>query len=124
MYITNSKFIKDNEIQGYYKFHRNNLIILKNQQKKSTILTAGPSISEREKFYAYDAAESGWNSKWSQYLSKFENLFSDKIGRKYSIATSSCTGAMHCINVFEYGKGDEVIVPDITWVSTASLYNP
>ena len=29
-----------------------------------------------------------------QYLSKFEKLFSDKIGRKYSIATSSCTGAM------------------------------
>lgn len=88
----------------------------------NSILTAGPSISEIEKFNVYDAAENGWNKNWSTYLKKFEKKFSAKIKRKYCIATSSCTGALQiALMALEIGPGDEVIVPDITWVSTASV---
>ena len=38
---------------------------------KEMILTAGPSISAKESSYAFDAAEKGWNSQWSKYLTKF-----------------------------------------------------
>ena len=84
------------------------------------ILTAGPSISQKEYVYAYDAVENGWNSNWSGYLSKFESEFAKYIGVKYAIATSSCTGALQiALMALDIGPGDEVIVPDQTWVATA-----
>jgi perosamine synthetase len=90
-------------------------------RKEKLILTAGPSISSREKVYSADAAENGWNSNWSKYLTAFEKEFAKYIGVKYAISTSSCTGAMHiALMALGIGKGDEVIVPDITWVSTAN----
>ncbi len=86
------------------------------------ILTAGPSISEMEKYNVYDAVENGWNKNWSNYIKKFETKFSTTIKRKYCIATSSCTGALQiALMALNIGRGDEVIVPDITWVSTASV---
>lgn len=88
---------------------------------KQLILTAGPSISSREAFYAWDAARNGWNQHWSGYLSRFESAFAEYIGVKYAIATSSCTGALHiALAALGIGPGDEVIVPDTTWVATAN----
>lgn len=87
----------------------------------SLILTAGPSISQKESFYAYDAAKNGWNSSWSKYLTKFENSFAEFVGSKYAISTSSCTGALQiALMALDIGPGDEVIVPDETWVASAN----
>jgi perosamine synthetase len=87
----------------------------------SLILTAGPSISQKESFYAYDAAKNGWNSQWSKYLTKFENTFAEFVGAKYAISTSSCTGALQiALMALDIGPGDEVIVPDETWVASAN----
>jgi perosamine synthetase len=84
------------------------------------ILTAGPSISAMEASFAFEAASTGWNSEWSGYLSKFEDEFAEYVGVDYAIATSSCTGALHiALMALEIGPGDEVIVPDQTWVATA-----
>ena len=86
------------------------------------ILTAGPSIGSKEKFYSSDATINGWNNEWNKYLKKFENSFAEYIDVKYAIATSSCTGAMQlALMALDIGEGDEVIVPDITWVSTANV---
>lgn len=88
---------------------------------ENLILTAGPSISQREKVYVDDAVINGWNNEWSKYLNTFEKEFADYIGVKYAMATSSCTGAMHiALMSLGLGEGDEVIVPDITWVATAN----
>ena len=85
------------------------------------ILTAGPYISAREASYALDAARFGWNDQWSRYLKRFEHEFAEYLGVKHAIATSSCTGALHLSLVaLGIGPGDEVIVPDITWVATAN----
>ena len=54
-------------------------------------------------------------------ITRFEQLFSKQINRKYCSTTSSCTGAMHIALLALGIKGDEVIVPDITWVATASV---
>ena len=88
---------------------------------KDLILTAGPSISSREAFYSYDAALNGWNRNWSKYLTTLENKFAEYIGVKHALATSSCTGALQiALMSLGIGKGDEVIVPDQTWVATAA----
>lgn len=88
---------------------------------KSLILTAGPSISAREAVYSFNAASYGWNSSWSRYLTAFEKQFADYVGVKYAMATSSCTGALQiALMALDVGPGDEVIVPDQTWVATAN----
>ena len=88
------------------------------------ILTAGPSISAIETSYACDAARYGWNHQWSKYLNELEEFFCDYIGVKHALATSCCTGAMHmALLALGIGPGDEVIVPDITWVATAQVVN-
>lgn len=87
----------------------------------SMILTAGPSICSREGVYSFDAALNGWNGEWSKYLTKFEKDFAHYVGAKYALATSSCTGALQiALMALDIGPGDEVIVPDETWVATAN----
>ena len=85
------------------------------------ILTAGPLVSHFENIYCIDAVNNGWNNEWSKYLDKFESDFANFIGSKYALATSSCTGALY-LSLLACGikEGDEVIVPELTWVATAS----
>lgn len=89
---------------------------------KRMILTAGPSISEREIQYVMDAVKNGWNERWDNYLKRFEQSFARYVGTEYALATSSCTGAMHlALLALDIKKGDEVIIPDMGWVATASV---
>jgi perosamine synthetase len=85
------------------------------------ILTAGPSISNRELTFVSDATMSGWNYHHSDYLNKFQDEFAEYVGAKFAIPTSSCTGALHLsLLALGIGPGDEVIIPEVTWVATAS----
>ncbi|MDA0771775.1 MAG: GNAT family N-acetyltransferase [Cyanobacteria bacterium] len=85
------------------------------------ILTAGPHIDYREVNYAADAALNGWNHHHSDYLRDFENLFKKYIGVDHGFATSSCTGALHLALLAKgIGPGDEVLVPETSWIATAA----
>lgn len=85
------------------------------------ILTAGPLIGPQERSFAFSAAAYGWNNQHSDFLNKFEQQFAEYVGAKYAMATSSCTGALHLsLLTAGIGPGDEVIVPEISWVATAS----
>src|ERR1051326_69592 len=85
------------------------------------ILTAGPSITAKEIGYVTDAVTNGWNENWSGYIDRFEKAFADYLGVKHALATSSCTGALHlALAGLDIKPGDEVIVPEITWIATAS----
>ena len=87
---------------------------------KELILTAGPAISEKENFNAFLASKYGWNKKYNGFISDLENKFAKYIGVKYALATSSCTGALHiALTALGLSKGDEVIVPDVSWIATA-----
>lgn len=89
---------------------------------KKPILTAGPSITQKEIDYVNDAVRNGWNEHWGDYIHKFEESFAQYIGVKHALCTSSCTGALHLALVaLGIGEGDEVIVPDISWIATASV---
>lgn len=85
------------------------------------ILTAGPSITDKEIEYGIDAIKNGWNLQHSDYIKKFEDKFGSYVGTRHAVATSSCTGAMHLAMVaLGYGPGDEIIIPEITWIATAA----
>ncbi len=88
---------------------------------KPNIPYTRPSITNLEIGYATDAAANGWGSNCYDYLHKFEAAFADHLGVKHAIATSSCTGALHMgLAAMGIGPGDEVIVPDTTWVATVA----
>ncbi len=89
--------------------------------KEKMILTAGPSISEKEVEYVLDAVKNGWNQSWNKYIKEFEKRFAEYTGVKYAMATSSATGALH-LSLLALGvkPGDEVILPDLCWVASAS----
>jgi perosamine synthetase len=89
--------------------------------EQSLIRTAGPSITQREIDYVTDAVKNGWNANWNGYLGRFEKAMSDYLGIRHAMTTSSCTGALHlAVASLGIGSGDEVIVPDLSWVATAS----
>ena len=80
-----------------------------------------PSITELEIQYAVDAATNGWGENCYNYITKFERQFKNFAGVKHTIATSSCTGAMHMgLAALGVGPGDEVIMADINWVATVA----
>jgi perosamine synthetase len=82
---------------------------------------AKPSITEREIKYACDAAANGWGIRCYDYLEKFERTFASYLDTPFSIATSSCTGALHiAIRSLSIGHGDEVIVPEVTWIGSVA----
>jgi len=113
--ITNF-FIFTNFNKNIFQIEKKKLI-----KKNEKILTAGPLVTNYEKIFVQDAAENGWNENSSKYIKNFESEFRSMIDCKYSIATSSCTGSLYLsLLAAGIGKGDEVIVPEITWVATAS----
>lgn len=59
-------------------------------------------------------------------VAEFENEWSKYIGTKMSIAMNSATAALHlALTAFKFKKGKKVLVPSITFISTATaaLYN-
>jgi perosamine synthetase len=51
---------------------------------------------------------------------KFEEEFKKRVGAKYAYAVSSGTAALHTAYTTTLKPGDEVIVPDFTFIATAS----
>lgn len=85
------------------------------------IPSAGPSVSKREVQLVADAARIGWYENRNNYLEKFIKKYSSLTRRRYVLPTAHCTDALHlALKALRIGKGDEVIVPDITWIAPAA----
>ncbi len=85
------------------------------------IPVAGPSITQREIDYVTDAATNCWYGAANKYHDRFESTFARYIGVTYSVALPSCTSAIHLsLAALGIGPGDEVIVPDVTWIASAA----
>lgn len=68
-----------------------------------------------------DAVKSNWISSKGKYIPQFEKRFSSYIGRKYGISSSNGTTALHiALLALGIGKGDEVIVPSLTYVANSN----
>jgi len=78
-------------------------------------------IGEEELRAVQRPLESGWVVQ-GRYVAEFEEKFSHFTGARNSVATTSCTTALHVV-VAALGlqAGDEVIVPGYTWISTANV---
>lgn len=82
---------------------------------------AGPWITEKEIAYVTEAAAEGWYERAGFYAQRFEQAFAKYLGVKHAIAVPHCTSAIHlALASLGIGPGDEVIVPEITWIASAA----
>jgi perosamine synthetase len=85
------------------------------------IPSAGPSITHFEIDLVTQAIKDGWGARMNFYIDQFREEFSRYVGVKNVLVTSHCTDAIHlAMLALEIGPGDEVIVPDLTWVASVS----
>jgi perosamine synthetase len=87
----------------------------------SFIPISKPFIGDREKELVLDALNSGWVSSIGKYIDEFEAGFARYCGTEYALAVSNGTAGLHlALAALNLQPGDEVIVPDLTFVATAN----
>lgn len=71
--------------------------------------------------YITECVTSGWISSLGPFVKRFEESVRAVCGVKHAVATSNGTTALHlALASLGIGRGDEVIVPDLTFVATAN----
>lgn len=79
------------------------------------------SLSGRELEYVTDAVESGWVSSLGTYVTRFENEFASFCGVEHALCVANGTVALHlALHALGVGAGDEVIVPDLSFIATCN----
>ncbi len=82
---------------------------------------AGPWITQKEIDYVAEAARTAWYADANTYQRRFEQAFAETLGVTCAVALPSCTAGLHlALLALGIGPGDEVIVPDITWIATSA----
>ncbi len=77
-----------------------------------------PLFIGNEARYLQQCIESGWISSEGPFVRRFEEQFSQRIGRKFGVAVSNGTAAIDiAIETLGIGPGDEVILPSFTIIS-------
>ncbi|WHZ15588.1 MAG: DegT/DnrJ/EryC1/StrS aminotransferase [Nitrospira sp.] len=80
-----------------------------------------PVFGEPESRALLQPIDTGWVVQ-GPFVRRFEEHFSAFTGARHSIATTSCTTALHlAVVALGVQPGDEVIVPAFTWVATANV---
>jgi perosamine synthetase len=85
------------------------------------IPVAGPWITEKEIAYVTDAVKTAWYGEANTYQRRFEDAFKAYVSRGHAMALPSATSGIHlALAASGIGPGDEVIVPDATWIATSA----
>ena len=80
-----------------------------------------PWLPESARGYVLDCLDSGWISSLGLYVPRFEEELARFCEARHAVATANGTVALHlALAVLGIGPGDEVLVPDLTFVATAN----
>ncbi|MDB0053306.1 DegT/DnrJ/EryC1/StrS family aminotransferase [Alphaproteobacteria bacterium] len=80
-----------------------------------------PKLSGNEKRYVNECLDTTWISSKGKFISKFEEKFSKFLNVDYSTSVSNGTVALHlALATLGIGKGDEVIVPTLTYIASVN----
>jgi dTDP-4-amino-4,6-dideoxygalactose transaminase len=82
-----------------------------------------PSIVGNESRYMAEALAAGQISGDGQFTRRCQDFLKEELGVEAALLTTSCTHALEMAALLlEIAPGDEVIVPDFTFVSTANAF--
>jgi len=88
---------------------------------RKKIPVAGPWVTDKEVAYVADAAANAWYENANSFNHRFEALFAEYCGTEFAISLPHCTSAIHLsLLALSIGPGDEVILPDATWIASAA----
>ncbi|MCX6808602.1 MAG: DegT/DnrJ/EryC1/StrS family aminotransferase [Candidatus Berkelbacteria bacterium] len=78
-----------------------------------------PLLDGKEKEYLVKCIETGWISSEGPFVKEFEEKFAIRVDRKFGIAVCNGTAAIDAaVTALDLGKGDEVIMPTFTIISS------
>lgn len=85
------------------------------------IPVAAPALIGRERDYVLECLDSSWISSSGRFIGDFERAFADYCGARHAITVNNGTTALHlALAGLGIGPGDEVVVPDLTYIATAN----
>ncbi|NIR30751.1 MAG: DegT/DnrJ/EryC1/StrS family aminotransferase [Gammaproteobacteria bacterium] len=80
-----------------------------------------PDLSGREAEYVHECVKSGWVSSIGPFVARFEREFAAFCRVGFGVSVNSGTAALHlALRALGVGPGDEVIIPGLTFASTAN----
>ncbi len=80
-----------------------------------------PDLSGREREYLLECIDTGWISSEGPFVTKFEQQFAARVGRRHAIAVANGSVALEAaVAALGIGPGDEVILPTFTIISCAA----
>ncbi|WP_010648140.1 LegC family aminotransferase [Oceanobacillus massiliensis] len=80
-----------------------------------------PNLKGNELKYVTEAVEAEWVSTGGSFINKFENDIANYLKVEQAVATQSGTAGLHlALNLAEVERGDEVIVPTLTFIATVN----
>jgi dTDP-4-amino-4,6-dideoxygalactose transaminase len=87
----------------------------------SRIYLSAPDVGAREEEMCVAALRSGWVAPLGPMVDAFEEALADRCARRYAVALSSGTAALHlALLELGAGPGKVVLVPTMTFVATAN----
>ncbi len=82
---------------------------------------AGPWITDKEVAYVAEAARHGWYAEANTWPRRFEEAFARYLGVRHAVALPSATSGLHlALLALGIGPGDEVVVPELTWIASSA----
>ena len=79
-----------------------------------------PHFAADEEAAVVAALRSGWVTQGPR-VAEFERAFAAALGQPEAIAVSSCTTGLHLVlHALGIGRGDEVVVPSLSFIATAN----
>jgi perosamine synthetase len=89
--------------------------------RREFIPVAETVLDGNEKKYVLDCLDTGWISGSGKYVDDFEKEFAAFCGVEHAVSLANGTAALHvALLALGVAPGDEVIVPDLTYVASAN----
>jgi len=84
------------------------------------IYLSPPHLSGQELEYVHEAFDTNWIAPLGPHVDAFERELCEVVGSSYAAALTSGTAALHlALVLLGIGRGDEVLVSDLTFAATA-----
>jgi perosamine synthetase len=88
---------------------------------RGNVVLHEPEFGGNEWKYVKECLDTGWVSSVGSYVDRFEQMLCALTGASFAVATTNGTSALHvCLLLVGVQRGDEVIIPTLTFVATAN----